>query len=114
MSTITPYSPLAPDGFQHPSTLAAVYTPLTGTTVALLGGQETAIISPAGTIAALTVTFNTIPHGRIVKLLFTQIVTALTISVPTGYTLTGAALTAATVGTAPSWVLVGSVFYRLT
>ena len=60
-----------------------IYTPLTATTVALVPASMMCfdVISPAGTIAALTLTVaNGTIAGQRQRLVFTQIVTALTCS----------------------------------
>ena len=57
-----------------------IFTPLTGTTITLSFLQRTILISPAGTIAALTIKLPTVTNnGAIVIIGFTQVVTALTV-----------------------------------
>ena len=74
-------------------------SPLTGVTVTAnaSGLDESINLTPAGTIAALTVTFPTDANSRIgqfIEVFSSQIITALTLTVPAG-TLNGATLTAA-------------------
>lgn len=78
-------------------------TPLTGATVTAtaLGANETAYVTPAGTIAALTYVFPTDATsriGQVLRLVSTQIVTALTVT-STSLTLVGTAVTALAVNT---------------
>lgn len=80
------------------------FTPLTGATVIVTQGYS--VVAPAGTIAALTVSLPNMPYpGQVVRLTFTQIVTALTINAGTG---TAPAGTAAIVGTAVTAAAVGT------
>jgi hypothetical protein len=69
-----------------------VYAPVTGATITMGAGQQRAIINPAGTIAALTVSLPPTPtDGQIAGISSTQIVTVLTVQGGTG----GATVTAA-------------------
>jgi hypothetical protein len=55
--------------------------PLTGATVAMSTTTSNNIINPAGTLAALTVTLPATPvDGQVCRILFTQAVTALTMT----------------------------------
>ena len=62
-------------------------TPTTGATVTLATGTETALIVPAGTLAALTVTLPGCTsgyNGSIARFSSTQIITALTVNATSG------------------------------
>ncbi len=76
--------------------------PLTGTTqyANLFKDDETFLIAPAGTIAALAFIFPTAANsqlGQLIRIQSSQIITALTITVNGGGTVGGTALTAAAV-----------------
>ena len=78
------------------------YTPLTGVTQAIPNDAEQVYIVPAGTIAALTLTFPPSPYdGQELDIATTQIITALTMTAPSG-TLRGA-LTAGTANGFATW-----------
>ena len=77
--------------------------PVTGATVTIPVGTEFAAISPAGTIAALTLNMPATPYdGQPLEVAFDQIVTALTMAAPASATLKGA-LTAATAKGFAKW-----------
>lgn len=60
---------------------ANISTPLTGATVVMSTTTSNNIVNPAGTIAALTVTMPAAPvDGQVCRILFTQVVTALTLT----------------------------------
>jgi TRAP-type C4-dicarboxylate transport system substrate-binding protein len=93
-------------------------TPLTGATVtaAITGVNETAYITPAGTIAALTYVFPSDSNsriGQVLRAVSTQTVTALTVS-SAGLTLLGTAVTALVANTPVSFQKVAaSTWLRL-
>lgn len=99
-------------------TAVTPYSPLTGATVTAspLKKSETIYLTPAGTIAALTVVFPTnanSQNGQVFRVVSTQIVTALTVT-STGLTLQGTAVTALAVNTPVSWLKVAaSTWLRL-
>jgi len=75
-------------------------TPTTGATVTLATGTETALIVPAGTLAALTITLPGCTsgyNGSIARFSSTQIITALTVNATSG-----------TVADAPTTLALGS------
>lgn len=78
-------------------------TPLTGTTITTLPDfDETLVLTPAGTLAALTINLPSAADsqlGQIKRINSTQIVSSLTIAVAGSGSVTGAALTAAAVNT---------------
>jgi hypothetical protein len=78
-------------------------TPLTGTTITTLADlDETLVLTPAGTLAELTIQLPAATDsqlGQIKRINSTAIVSALTISVAGSGSVTGAALTAAAVNT---------------
>jgi hypothetical protein len=79
-------------------------TPLTGATDTMVDHDRVLIVKPAGTIAALTVVTPANPFdGQELILSFSQIVTALTMTIGGGKSMVGA-LTAAAVGTSKRWV----------
>lgn len=62
-------------------------TPTTGTTVTMASGSETAIIDPAGTLAALTVTLpacTSAYDGSLARFMSSQAITALTVNATSG------------------------------
>lgn len=68
-------------------------TPLTGTTVTIAAGTRQVIVNPAGTIAALTLTFpaaSGLTEGQRLGFCTTQVVTALTTNAGSGTTLSNA------------------------
>lgn len=72
--------------------------PLTGTTVTVATGDTWLLITPAGTLAALTVALPTDrTDGQIVRVTSSQILTSLTVS-GAGTTVTGAPTTLAANG----------------
>lgn len=81
--------------------LVTEVTPLTGATITTLTDyDETIVITPAGTIAALTIVLpksSDSQLGQVKRFNSTAIVTALTVEVAESGTITGAALTAAAV-----------------
>lgn len=78
-------------------------TPSTGATITTLADHdETLVLTPAATLAALTIVLPKTADcrlGQIKRINSTQVVTALTVSVSGSGTVTGAALTAAAVNT---------------
>ncbi len=103
-------------GAVSPTYAAAPVSPLTGTTVTLAPTAGFTPITPAGTLAALTIVLPTgAPQGKAVQFSISQAITALTISAPSGYTISGAGISAASsaANTAYSYVLEGTVFYRV-
>jgi hypothetical protein len=83
--------------------------PATGFSIQIASGVTALLLNPAGTLAAGTVVFPTTPiDGQDLALSSTQAVTALTLSVPSGFTLFGAVSTLA--ANAPvKWKYVASV-----
>jgi len=78
-------------------------TPLTGTTVTLSSGTETAVIAPAGTLAALTVALPSCTagyDGSIARYSSSQAITALTVSSASSTVSSAPASLAAGVGNA--------------
>jgi len=76
-------------------------TPTAGTTVSVPNGYDYAYLTPAGTLATLTVALPPGPvHNQYFSLLSSQAVTTLTMSVTSPQTLVGGAtaLTANTLG----------------
>lgn len=64
--------------------------PTTGQTVTMAAGQGRAVINPAATLAALTITLPPSPvNGQIAGAACSQIVTALTVNAPGGATVVG-------------------------
>jgi hypothetical protein len=84
-------------------------TPTTGTTVTIADTSDLAIINPAGTLAALTLTLPTCSSaydGKLVGATFTQAITSLTVSATAG-TVTGAP-PSASANTSLKWICRGS------
>jgi hypothetical protein len=73
--------------------------PLTGTTIAMRYDQRDLYVTPAGTLAALTIKLPTTQPGGVVEILISTIVTALAIQDRFGVAVAGAP-TAATAGMA--------------
>jgi len=92
-------------------------TPLTTASVIIPNGTTNYLITPAGTIAALTVTMPTAPYqGQIVRISSSQTVSALTLNGAAGQTISNAptAITISTTGTyGYSFIYVGTVWYRM-
>lgn len=94
------------NGTRAPIKLAPIVTnvtPLTGATINTAAEfDETTVITPAGTIATLTINLPSAADsriGQIKRFNSTQIVSALTVAVTGSGTVSGAALTAAAVNT---------------
>ena len=103
-------------GAATPNFVAAPVSPLTGATVTLAAGASFTPITPAGTLAALTVTLPiAAPQGKPVQFSISQAITALTVAAPSGYTISGAGISAASsaANAVYSYVLEGTVFYRV-
>ena len=67
------------------------YTPISTDTITMPANQQRAVIDPAGTIAALTVTLPPSPvDGQIAGLACSQIVTVLTLNAPGGASVVAA------------------------
>lgn len=91
-------------------------TPTTGQTVTIASGTQTAIINPAGTLAALTVTLpacNSGYDGSLVRYASEQVITALTVNASSG-SVSGAP-TSLAVGAGNAYICRGSntTWYRL-
>lgn len=89
------------------STLAsgayANVSPLTGTSVVIPNNVSNYLITPAGTIAALTVTMPSAPtDGQVVRISSSQTVTALTLNGAAGQTISNAP-TAITISTTATY-----------
>lgn len=99
-------------------TLVTAVTPLTGATVtaSALLANETIYITPAGTLATLTVSWPSNANssiGQRFAFFSTQTITALTVSSPS-QTLVGTALTAMVANTEYAWVkTAASVWIRV-
>lgn len=90
----------------------AVYTPLTGATIALSSGSSMAFLNPAGTIAALTLLMPPNPNqGQTMQLSFKQIVTALTLQDASGVAISGAA-SAGAVGISTTLKFIGTTWVK--
>ena len=78
--------------FFPPSSIPpTVYSPLTGTTVSVPGGTDRIYLTPAGTLATLTVKLPPNPRpGQEVSIVSTQTVTALTVQTASGGAVAGA------------------------
>jgi hypothetical protein len=124
-------------GFNHPSTLgdqtimpvvmgalnltatpapvsSAVNTPLTGFSYAVPDQQVFTAFTPAGTLAAGTVTLpRNVPQGSLIQVMSTQEITSLTVAAPSGYTLSGATASTLAANGTVAWRLNGTVFYRV-
>ncbi len=68
-------------------------TPTSGGTVTAPVNTGLIYLTPAGTLATLTVNLPALADGHSVTVFTTQIITALTVAAPSGGTLTGATLT---------------------
>lgn len=78
---------------------AVVSTPTTGTTVTGTNSTPGDIINPSGTLTSLTYKFMTSPvDGQIVRVIFTHIITTLTVSGNTGQSVAGFPASIATAG----------------
>lgn len=107
----------AAGGDVKPKASLEEYTPVTTDVISLPGYAETVLVTPAGTIAALTINMPATPaDGQRVNLVFDQAVTALTqqIASGSGHTLKGA-LTAATAKGFGEWQfrLSNKTWYRV-
>ena len=97
------------------STIESV-TPTAGTTITVSDTTRYYVMTPAGTLATLTVVMPTNPvDGQEVFITSTQIVTALTHNPGAGQTLNGALVTIAANGNA-AWVykLSNTTWYRIS
>ena len=91
-------------------------TPLTGATVVIPPCVTFYAITPAGTIAALTVTLPTgATQGQEVEIMTSQAISSMTVNAPTNYTIQGAAISAASEAAnfAIKYILNGAVWYRV-
>lgn len=91
-------------------------TPTTGQTVTIASGTQTAIINPAGTLAALTITLpacNSGYDGSLVRYTSEQVITALTVNASSG-SVSGAPTNLA-IGAGNGYICRGSntTWYRL-
>jgi len=78
-------------------------SPLTGTSVVIPNNVSNYLITPAGTIAALTVTMPSAPtDGQVVRISSSQTVTALTLNGASGQTISNAP-TAITISTTATY-----------
>jgi hypothetical protein len=86
--------------------LAASYaaTPATGGSVVPAANTTLIYLTPAGTLATLTVHLPALNDGQSVVIFSTQIITALTVAAPAGGTLTGATLKTLTANTAAAFL----------
>lgn len=123
-------------GYNHPSTLgdqwvvpvvvnaqnwninflptsAAVNTPVNGFTYTTGPQQVSTQFTPAGTLATGTIVLpRNVPQGSLITYNTTQEITALTVSAPSGYTISGTAATTMPANSALYYRLQGAVFYR--
>jgi hypothetical protein len=72
-----------------------VFTPLTATTIVLRFPVNDILINPAGTIAALNINLPQGYRGLSIEMMFTQVVTALSIRDRFGVAITGGPTAAA-------------------
>lgn len=81
-------------------------TPTTGQTVTLEDTDNTVLfIKPSGTLLALTVAFPATPrHGAKFKIMCSQIITTLTLTLPTSATLIGATLVTSGANFSPEYI----------
>ena len=101
--------------WQQAQTFTQVNTPAAGFTYTCPNGYRIVqvMLTPAGVLATGTLVFPTTPqNGDSVLVVSTQNVTALTNTVPTGITLTGAA-TALTANVGVQYVFSGSNWFRV-
>lgn len=81
---------------------ASIYaSPLTGATIAAASGTSNIVLSPAGTIAALTITLpaaSSLTEGQILRVGSSQVVTSLTLSQGTGTSIVGGPTTIGAAG----------------
>lgn len=89
------------------SVIPQAVTPLTGATVSALGSLL--LLTPAGTLATLTIAFPSAQNGQYFTILTTAIVTALTV---TNATISGGSPTALAANTSYKYVYFNSVWYR--
>lgn len=88
--------------------------PLTGFSIQADDGVSRVLLNPAGTLATGTFTFPANPiEGQEMLLSSTQTQTALTVAAPSGYTITGTAVTALVAVTEVAWVYTDTVWYRV-
>lgn len=88
-------------------------TPTAGSTVTVTPATTQIILNPAGTLATLTLALSpVVPAGSSVRVFTTQTITALTVSVPSGYTISGAPTTLSA-NTGATFMLSGTTFYRV-
>lgn len=96
------------------TTTGGTNTPSTGFTLTPVAGQKFTAITPAGTLATGTFNLPTgIPQNERVTLFSTQQVTALTVAAPSGYSLSGSAVTTIAANGTISYILNGTTFYRV-
>ena len=79
----------------------------TGATVSATGSLL--LLTPAGTLATLTVAFPSAQNGQYFTILSTQIVTALTV---TNATISGGAPTALAANSATKYIFFSGTWYR--
>ena len=96
-----------------PST-AVVNTPTAGFSYTIPDFQEFTSFTPAGVLATGTVTLpRNVPEGDLISFFSSQTITALTVNAPSGYTLSGTAVTTIAGNATISYRRIGTVFYRV-
>ena len=91
-------------------------SPLTGATILAALGTALIQVTPAGTIAALTVTLPVAPvDGHVLKIFTTQTITTLTINPSAGQTINGTAVTTLSANTGVEYLYnaSGAAWYRV-
>jgi hypothetical protein len=88
--------------------------PLTGTTFTIPSNQMFTTLTPSGTLAALTVVLPLIcPQAALIEVFSTQVVTALTVTAPTGTTLVGTAPTTLAANATFKYRCQGTKYYKV-
>jgi hypothetical protein len=90
-------------------------TPLTGQTIVIPNYQTFTAITPAGTLAALTINLPLVAgQGQCTQFMTSAALSSGTIAPSTGFTIVGAAVSAASISanTAYTYCLNGTVWYR--
>lgn len=92
----------------------AVNTPTTGFSLTIPANQAFTELTPAGTLAAGTITLPSIfPLGGRLEVFSTQTVTALTVAAPSGFTLVGTAVTTIAANGTIAYRLIGTTWCRV-
>lgn len=93
----------------------SVQVPTTGFSITIADNTSTLTLNPAGTLATGTVTMPATPiDGQLIRVMSSQIITALTVSPNSGQTVNGAPTTlAANTGFGYIYHLAGTTWYRM-